>query len=176
MRRWLWPARDERAADDESYVATNRAHDKVRKDEIAQRAQPAKNDQARERQQRRPARNHNARAANAKPESHVRDATRKGCCSDRLTLELSGGGAVRLERLVRRCKPHWLRCTGSVVGALVDHGDNLISFRFHHPPRIMLIFCRNDDFLRSFVHAGTNVSYFKCLRHGYTPWVDSGGD
>nr|AAK28615.1 hypothetical protein [uncultured bacterium] len=97
MPRWLWPAREEQTADVKRHIAANRAYHEARKCEIRQRAQDAMNDHARERQQRRPARNNMTRAANAKPESGARDATTKKCCSVRLTLELSGGVAVRLE-------------------------------------------------------------------------------
>jgi hypothetical protein len=105
MSRGMWPAREERTADDKRHVATNRARREVRRCEMRQRAQDTANDQALERRQRRPARNNTTHAAHAKPKGKACDATTKEMLC-RLTLELSGGGAVRLERFVM---PHLTR-------------------------------------------------------------------
>jgi len=71
MPRNLWTAREERTADDERHVRTNRARREARRCEVRQRAQDTMSDQARERRQRRPARGERMLAADAKPESEV---------------------------------------------------------------------------------------------------------
>ncbi len=77
MPRNLWPACEERAADDERHVATNRAHDKAERDDVHQRAQDTTDDQAHERQQRRPAWNSKTPLCHAKPESEAREGLRR---------------------------------------------------------------------------------------------------
>ena len=102
MPRRLRPAREERAVDDEHHAATSRAHDKARRCGVRQRAQDTTDDQANERQQRRPAWNSKRRFANTEPRRKTLEALRREMLC-RLTLELSGGAAVRLERIVRCC-------------------------------------------------------------------------
>src|SRR6185437_10598651 len=102
MPRNLWPAREERAASEEHHVAANRAHDRVRRCDVRQRAQDTTDDQAHEGQQRRPTWNSKQPLCHTKPRRETREALRRKMLC-RLTLELSGGVAVRLERVVR---PH----------------------------------------------------------------------
>src|SRR6185437_13472389 len=101
MPRNLRPAREERAAGDERHVAANRAHDRVRRCDMRPRAQDTTDDQAHEKQQRKPAWNSKPPLCHTKPRRETREALRRKMLC-RLTLELSGGVAVRLERIVRR--------------------------------------------------------------------------
>jgi hypothetical protein len=116
MPRNLWPAREERTADDGRNAAANRAHDKVRRCDVRQRAQDATGDQARDRQQRRPARNGKCRFASTKPRRETcEEPRRKMLC--RLTPELSGGEAVRLNEELGACAAP---CLGDCAGTTAN--------------------------------------------------------
>ena len=96
----LRPACGERTADDEGQVATNRAQRAARRSEIRQRAPDATDDQARERHNAgQPGTTNAALPTRSQDVKHAKHREEKMLC--RLTLELSGGEAVRLERVVR---------------------------------------------------------------------------
>jgi hypothetical protein len=120
MPRSLWPACEERTADAERHVATNRVRERVRRCDVHQRAQGVTDDQAHERQQRRPARNSKSRFANTKPRHETREALRRKMVC-RLTLELSGGEAVRLNDWLGICGPSATRRTTRHRATAMSH-------------------------------------------------------
>jgi hypothetical protein len=116
MPRNLWPAREERAAADKDHVATNRAQREERRSEMRQRAQCTKNDQAHETLQRRPARTNTMRLANTEPKRDAHEKLRREMLC-RLTPELSGGAAVRLNEELGACAAP---CLGDRAGATAN--------------------------------------------------------
>ena len=101
MERRLWPAHEERTADDKRHVTTNRAHDRESRYDVRQRAQDTTNSKrAKDDNAGQPGTANAALPTRSQDVKRAKHYERKMLC--RLTLKLSGGVAVRLERTVRR--------------------------------------------------------------------------